>query len=317
MRGKLKLAFVAAGTAIPGGAIATDYFGSGQATPPHSPGFTMPGLLQDIIGFVAQMQRALIDTLTARTAALESGATPGIVAAIVGVAFLYGVFHAAGPGHGKFVIATYLVTHKERFRRGVGMAVIMAGAQAVSAIVIVSVIALVLRAASGVVLDSVNILEAASYGLIILIGLGMAYRTVRGQPHHCAVHDHGDHHADRRKGWAARLLPDGPARNLAVAVGVRPCSGAIIILLFTLANGLFLVGIVATLVMAVGVAMTVSGIGLGAILARWGVSRLATNRPVTAAIAQRGVAMAGSLFLVVTGTLLLLGAVVRSGFAGW
>ena len=194
------------------------------------------------------------------------------------------------------------------------MAAIMAGAQALSAIVIVSVIALVLRAASGAVLESVDVLEAASYGLIIVIGLGMAYRTIRGTPHHCAIHEHDGDVA--RGGMLSRWMPEGPARNLAAAVGVRPCSGAIIILLFTLANGLFVVGIIATLVMAVGVAMTVSGIGVGAILARWSVARLAVNRPGLAAVAGRTAGIVGSLFLVIAGTLLLLGAAARSGFAG-
>ncbi len=316
MRGKLTLASSAAVSAIPGSGAATDYFGSGQAAPPPSPGFTMPGVLQDIVAFVAQTQRGLIDSLTARAGTLESGASPGIVATILGLAFLYGVFHAVGPGHGKFVIAAYLATHKERLQRGVGMAAIMAGAQALSAIAIVSVVALVLRAASGVVLESVNVLEAASYGLIIVIGLGMAYRTVRGKPHHCAVHDHtdADHTAHNR--WLARWMPEGPARSLAAAVGVRPCSGAIIILLFTLANGMFLVGILATFVMAIGVAITVSGIGVGAILARWSVSRLAVNRPALANVAGRAAGIAGSLFLVIVGTLLLLSTAARSGFAG-
>ena len=106
------------------------------------------------------------------------------------------------------------------------------------------------------------------------------------------------------------------ARNLAAAVGVRPCSGAIIILLFTLANGMFLVGIVATFVMAIGVAITVSGIGVGAILARWSVSRLAVNRPALANMTGRAAGIVGSLFLVIAGTLLLLGVAARSGFAG-
>ena len=66
--------------------------------------------------------------------------------------------------------------------------------------------------------------------------------------------------------------------------------------------------------MAVGVALTVSGIGLGAILARWSAGHLAANRPGLAAVAQRTAGIAGSAFLVVTGTLLLLGAAARSGF---
>ncbi len=312
----------------PGTALAqTNYFGSSPAAPAPESAVALPDMLRGIVAFVAETQRTLIDMLTSQTGALTDGASPGVVAAIIGFAFLYGVFHAAGPGHGKFVIATYLATHQERARRGVGMAVIMAGSQALSAIVIVSLIAVVLRAASGVVLESVNVLEGVSYGLIVLIGLGMAYRTILGKPHRCALHDHGHHHdhhhhhdhdhdhAHHGRRWLARWMPEGPARSLAAAVGVRPCSGAIIILLFTLANGLFLVGIIATVMMAVGVALTVSGIGLGAILARWSVGRLAVNRPGLAAAAGRTVAMVGSLFLVVAGTLLLLGVAVRSGFA--
>ena len=97
----------------------------------------------------------------------------------------------------------------------------------------------------------------------------------------------------------------------AVAAGIRPCSGAIILLLFTLANGLYLLGIAGALAMAVGVAITVSVVGLLAIGARRAIVHVTDAHGTAQSLILRGVGMAGALFVVTVGALLFLAALER------
>ena len=116
------------------------------------------------------------------------------------------------------------------------------------------------------------------------------------------------------RGWIDRVLPDDLA-PLAVAVGLRPCSGAIIVLLFTLANGIFLVGALATFSMAFGTALVVSTAGLMAIAARRTVTASDRGHALVARM-QTGVTVAGALVITALGGLMFAGALQRGGVLG-
>jgi nickel/cobalt exporter len=92
-----------------------------------------------------------------------------------------------------------------------------------------------------------------------------------------------------------------------VAVGLRPCSGAIIVLVFALAQGLFLAGIASTLVMGLGTAITVATIATLAVAARAAAQKVVTGRPGYGALALRGVEVGAALLVIVFGIALLAG----------
>ena len=127
---------------------------------------------------------------------------------LLGISFLYGVFHAAGPGHGKAVISSYLVANNETWRRGIALSFASAILQALTAIAIVGVAAVLLGATAKAMGDTVRVIEVVSYSLIVLIGLrllwvkGRAFLQSLGllkieQSHdHAHAHDHGRHHHD-------------------------------------------------------------------------------------------------------------------------
>ena len=94
---------------------------------------------------------------------------------LLGISFLYGVFHAAGPGHGKAVISSYLVANNETWRRGIVLSFASAILQAFSAIAIVGVVAALLGATAKVMGDTVRVIEIVSYALILLIGLRLLW----------------------------------------------------------------------------------------------------------------------------------------------
>jgi nickel/cobalt exporter len=110
----------------------------------------------------------------------------------------------------------------------------------------------------------------------------------------------------------------GWRRGLAaiVAVGLRPCSGAIIVLVFALAQGILLIGVGATLVMGLGTALTVTLIATLAVAARGVAGRLAAARPGVGMIALRGLETAAALALLLFGLLLLVGYLASERLPG-
>jgi ABC-type nickel/cobalt efflux system permease component RcnA len=205
------------------------------------------------------------------------------------ISFVYGVFHAAGPGHGKAVISSYLVANQETAWRGVVLSFASALMQALVAVTIVAVGAGLLNVTAKTMCGAEKAIEIASYALIAIFGARLvwtkggafisALQAGRPQPafaaahHHHHDHDHSHDHGHVHNAYCGHShgpMPDeltGPGgwrRGLAaiLTVGIRPCSGAILVLVFALAQGLFWAGIAATFVMGLGTAITVATIAV-------------------------------------------------------
>src|SRR5260370_5741771 len=91
---------------------------------------------------------------------------------LMGLSFLYGIFHAAGPGHGKAVISSYLVANEETWRRGVVLSFASALLQALVAVALVGIAAALFNTTATTMRGAVNVIESLSYALIILIVVG-------------------------------------------------------------------------------------------------------------------------------------------------
>src|SRR5262245_25988354 len=141
-------------------------FGVGrpQPVPPPSDG---------IIGWIFAKQAEFYRQFSGLIRAGKSDGTA--LWTLMGVSFLYGVFHAAGPGHGKAVISSYLVANEETWKRGVALSFASAFLQALVAVVLVGIAAAVLNATAATMKMAVNVIETISYGLIILIGLRLLW----------------------------------------------------------------------------------------------------------------------------------------------
>ena len=245
---------------------------------------------------------------------------------IVLISFLYGVFHAVGPGHGKVVTTSYFAANRARLGHGFLMGGLIAVVQALSAIAIVGVFALVLNIAT---FDIINPLtgtghviwvEIVSYGLMLLVGLWLLWGAFVGRGcthgHHSHGHDHDhghDHGQDHGHDHAPPPMPSGWAMvPAAIASGLRPCSGAILVLLFTLANGIFLVGVASTFAMGLGVAITITLVSVATILIRRGMSGAFRPGVAAANLAHRAAGMIGGLVIVGAGMLFLYAALQRA-----
>jgi len=106
--------------------------------------------------------------------------------------------------------------------------------------------------------------------------------------------------------------PGGWRRGLSaiVAVGLRPCSGAILVLVFALAQGLFWAGIASTFVMGLGTAITVAAIATLAVAAKAVAKRFAATRAGYGTLVLRGIEVCAALAVTAFGTLLLTGFMV-------
>jgi nickel/cobalt transporter (NicO) family protein len=264
---------------------------------------------------------------------------------LLGISFLYGIFHAAGPGHGKAVISSYLVANDETWRRGIALSFASAILQAFTAIALVGIAAVLLGATAKAMGNTVRVIEIVSYGLIIVIGLrlfwvkGRAFlKLLRAGPHEHGHHHHGhshdhahgqDHqhdHNDEASAWGHAHAPE--PRELTgqhwlrhglsaiIAVGLRPCSGAIIVLVFALAQGLFWIGVASTFLMGLGTAITVAAIATLAVGARGLAGRFAKAKPGAGMIFIRGLETAAALVIIVFGAALLTGYMVSERLMG-
>jgi nickel/cobalt exporter len=304
---------------------------------------------------------------------------------LLGLSFLYGIFHAAGPGHGKAVISSYLVANEETWKRGVVLSFASALLQAAVAVAVVGIAAALLNATASTMRGVVNMIEILSYSLIVVIGVRLLWVKGRafisaaqtlhrpvalsaaatpveqlrcmhhghgsGQ-HHAAGghdhelhrhehHDHEHHHGhdcvhlghhqhgcahDEASAWGHAHAPEpdelaGPGgwkRGLSavLAVGARPCSGAIILLVFALAQGLFLTGVASTFVMALGTAITVAVIATLAVGAKGWAERFADSRSGYGMLAMRGIEAGAAVVIIAFGALLLTGYIVTERMVG-
>ena len=127
-----------------------------------------PAAIGGIAGWVLAKQAMFYRTLagTIRLARTDGSALWGLM----GISFIYGIFHAAGPGHGKAVISSYLVANEETWRRGITLSFASAVMQSLTAIVIVGIVAILLGATAKLMGDTVRLIEIVSYALILLLG---------------------------------------------------------------------------------------------------------------------------------------------------
>jgi nickel/cobalt transporter (NicO) family protein len=293
----------------------------GIATPDSTGGFGGP--LAPVFTWIALRQAAFYRTLT--NTLTEIKADGRAVWLLLLISFIYGVFHAAGPGHGKAVISAYVISSGQTVRRSVGISFAAAFVQALTAIAIVAVAAIVFHVTAQSMTHATEWVEIASYALIVLVGAWLLWSKTFGRGHHHHHHHHHhehDHHADHEHDdghSAAGLHRRGSglaaAWSAIVAVGIRPCSGAIIVLVFALAQGLFFAGVAATLVMALGTGLTVAALATLAVSARGVALRLAGAQSPLAAGVLRTVEIAAAFAVLVFG-LLLLGGALATGLPG-
>lgn len=223
------------------------------------PGTPAPEPASGIAAWFLQQQAAFHKALTTAISAVES--SPSALSGLVGLAFAYGVLHAVGPGHGKAVIASYLVANESAMKRGIGLAFGAAFVQAAIAIGVVGIVAGLMSGTAATMNRTVDLVEKGGVLIIVAMGLWISFRKARAlfSPANAAAacepdcgHDHGGDPRQIAKASTRELV------LTAIGAGIRPCTGAIILLVFALTKGLFVAGALSVAAMAVGTALGTS-----------------------------------------------------------
>ena len=343
---------------------------------------TATGPLAHILMWINLRQQEFYHSLAAAMKAMRQDGSK--LWLLIGLSFAYGIFHAAGPGHGKAVISSYMVANEVALRRGIMLSFVSALLQGLTAVVVMMLAYFVLRGTAISMTDAAWFLEISSYVLVTLFGAWLLWRKLGpsilrlfgrtpayslsaahaghshgGHPHaghahahahahshsthalhehddhdhgphdHAHGHDHGahDHHAAHGHAYhdhgpgevcdtcghshapdPAMLSGDRfdwrTAWSAVAAVGIRPCSGALIVLSFALLNGLWVGGLLSVLAMSIGTAITVSALATIAVLAKnWAVYFAGDGR--IGNHIHSIVEIGGAAFIFVVGLLLL------------
>ena len=315
------LTLTVAVAAAAGIAHAASPLGIGSA----EPGFNTSG----VFGWINAQQQGFYRLMTG--ALKDMRENPWAASTLVGLSFAYGVFHAAGPGHGKAVISSYMLANEVELKRGVMLSFLSSLLQGLVAILLVGAAYLFLRGTTVSMTDATRALETGSYALIALFGAWLLFRKLRPTRRASALgaqavevhdhgHDHGHHHHHAGEVCATCGHAHAPDPSLLkgerfalreawsaiVAVGLRPCSGALIVLSFALLNGLYLGGMLAVLAMSIGTAITVSILATLAVTAKGAAMRFAGNGSAAVRVGT-AIEIGGALMVMILG-LLLLGA---------
>ncbi len=272
------------------------------ATPEQRLNFSVGGWFGEFSAQMAMWQSHFYRQLTGAVRAWQQDGWAAWL--LLGLSFAYGVFHALGPGHGKAVLTAYVLANRETIRNGALLALLSAFLQAVVAVVLVGVAAGVLNV-SGMTLNRATWwLELGSYFMMIALGLLLVYRHVvrvafqrGGHQHQHQHHAHDHHHThdhshththDHAHGCDAGCghlhVPDpsmvsgklnwSRATSAILAIGLRPCTGAVFVLVFTLSQGFFIAGIAAALAMGLGTGLTVAALASASLWANHALEKI-------------------------------------------
>jgi len=231
--------------------------------------------------------------------------------ALLWLSFAYGVFHAAGPGHGKAVISGYIVADNRSLRRGLALSFAAAVVQALVAIALVVSLTLALRATAATMSATTNVIEQGSFVLVALVGLYVLWRksgALVALAGGGATHDPAcDHVHLPGPDEVARLRSWREIAGVVLAAGLRPCAGALIILVFANAQGLLWAGIAATFAMALGTALTTGALAALAVFFKFTALKLASGSSLRGARIIAVLEVLAAAFVAVLGAALFLG----------
>jgi nickel/cobalt exporter len=209
---------------------------------------------------LAVWQKQLNDIMAGLIEQARSERRPGRLFYLFLLAFSYGVLHAAGPGHGKAVATSFMLSQKRSLGGGLVLGNGVALAHGMSGIILVLIVHFIIK--SGIIgpLQTVTrTTQYISYSLVTLLGAALVIK--------CFIRWRAERQSNRQPGKntgkcsGRRMLP------VAIAVGMIPCPGVVMVMLFTMSMNLIGLGIILGFFMAAGMAATIT---LVVILAMYG-----------------------------------------------
>lgn len=261
----------------------------------------LPAVATKIIGKILLWQETLNIKLTERVKILKDDKSFKNLFPLIVISFLYGIAHAAGPGHGKVVIFSYFISQKGNIKKGMFLGFLIGLFHAVSGVTIVLSLYFVIKTAYLASFENISRhIKILSYTLVMLVGLFILINSLFNVTDKFFKKNEED---TESKESNKKLLP------IALAVGIVPCPGVVIIMLFALSFNLLYIGLAMSLLMALGMGITIMIAGLISILGRGGLEKTTEGRQKVQLFIKKGLTVSGSLLITLFGGTLLLGAI--------
>ena len=242
--------------------------GRPEPTPAPPPAVAAPG---GLLVKVALWQQALRAEMAGRIRQARSENSLAPLAVVLVFAFVYGMLHAAGPGHGKAVAMSFMLSQSASLGRGLFFGTLIAVFHGLSGALLVVVLRFAIHSAvTGPLAEVSRVTQTVSYGLIVLLGFGLLVR------HGYALLDGGIKGAAAKGGQNPRPAGRSDSRKSLVfwafGVGMVPCPGVVMVMLFCLSLGMSGLGLLSALFISLGMAVTLSFVVLAVVVVGRGAS---------------------------------------------
>jgi nickel/cobalt exporter len=260
------------------------------------PEFTS-GISAFFFNAMAPVQKTLNESLAAITRSLQGSRSLGGLLFVILISLVYGMFHAAGPGHGKTIVSSYFLANDAKLRHSFMIGYLIAGVHALAALAVVLILSYAIRGLFSTGIEQADhYIQLATFAVITALGAFMLIGRIRGTGHHHA------HAQDRGSGITLRSL-----FSIAVPAGVIPCPGAVAVILFALSMHMFGVSVLSVVAISIGMGITISVTGVLVILAKRGtVKVLAGGDTHRDSVVRRIVEIGGAGVLFLFGLVLFL-----------
>jgi nickel/cobalt transporter (NicO) family protein len=267
----------------------------------HSEGFlrsVTSGASALLFNAMAPIQKTLNESLAALTRSLQGSRSLSGLLFVMLVSLLYGMFHAAGPGHGKTIVSSFFLANDAKLRHSIMIGYLIAAVHALAALAVVLILYYVIRGLFSTGIEQADhYIQLFTFGIIAVLGAFMLVGRIRGGAHH-----HHVHAEEGKSGITMRSLI-----GIAVPAGAIPCPGAVAVILFALSLHMLAVSVLSVVSISLGMGVTISVTGALVILAKRGMVRaIAGGRQGRDSTLRRVIEIGGAGILFLFGVVLFL-----------
>jgi nickel/cobalt exporter len=260
-----------------------------------------PGLIQELLGGINSLQRELNSSLSTLSRKIKEDKDVAVFFILLGIALFYGFIHALGPGHGKTVMFSYALANPLKAKQGILLGIFIAVIHTLSAVFLVSILYFILKSSySGYAQEPKKIISLISYGLIGCMGLFLLIKTLISVIKLRNKNNNPESQLNNHQNKIKHLI------ITALIIGLIPCEGAILILIFSISIDAFYLGIILSMAMSLGMAITISTIGILTIFSKNGALCLFSRKKGITRFLSSGIQILGAAVILLFGLLLFL-----------
>lgn len=260
-----------------------------KASPPHP-----------IFIKLAYWQKLLGDRMAVLIDQAQTEARAGPLMFLLAMAFLYGMLHAAGPGHGKVVTISYMIPQKPSLGRSLLLGNGVALAHCLSDILLILSVHLVIKSGMiGPLESTTRVTKYMSYSLIMLLGLALIVKSLAGMWRQANKRDAETETVNRKT--IVRTLP------VAIAVGMVPCPGVVMVMLLSMSMNMIVLGVALGVCIALGMAVTITLVVVAFMYVKKAAISSVSKRPRMAYLVSVAIELMAGILIAVLGGLMLYG----------